>query len=92
MSKKRERFKARRIQRGDLRAFAYLAGDEKLPITLALRVADARDLTPEQAVRKVLQKVYSVHDSQTFIEHPARLVGMTAYLADGTVCMRRSKT
>lgn len=55
------------------------------------RVTDARDLTAEKAVEKVLQKVYSVHDSQTFIEHLARLVGMQAYLADGKVRVRRAK-
>lgn len=69
----------------------WVCFSEKKTRSSRVRVTDARDLTPEQAVRKVLQKVYSVHDSQTFIEHLARLVGMKAYLADGKVCMRRSK-
>jgi hypothetical protein len=57
-----------------------------------VRVVDARELTPEKAVEKVLQLSYSADIMNYFqVEYAASHVGMTATITNGKVRVRKIK-
>ncbi len=54
-----------------------------------VRVVDAREMTPENAVEKVLQLMQDVESMRVWIHYAAHAAGMTARVVNGKVRVRR---
>lgn len=59
--------------------------------SLKCRITDARDLTPEKAVEKALQKLRDFHEEMWVIKELAKAAGMSARVVNGKVRVRRVK-
>jgi hypothetical protein len=91
MSEKRQFFKPC-IGYGIFDDAGVFVDESNTPGSTRVRVVDARELTPEKAVEKVLQLSYSADIMNYFqVEYAASHVGMTATITNGKVRVRKIK-
>lgn len=93
MSAKKPRFKPR-VGYGWQYASNWCVGRKKQQgDTHRLKVTDARDLTPEKAVERVLQSVKDGNQDypESWIQAHAWDAGMNAHIVAGKVRVRRAK-